>query len=106
MTSPHNRGRAAISLAAAFTAALTFPLACSSGLDSEMPCSATPVGSVSGNVTTGLFWGFDLKDPAGAPAAITDQAIAGAIIPGVNPSGNRHIAFYAFATDAAATGRG
>ena len=44
----------------ASTAALTFPLACSSGLDSDVSCSATPVGSASGNVTTGLFWGFDL----------------------------------------------
>ena len=60
MTSPHQRGRAAISMVLASTAALTFPLACSSGLDSDVSCSATPVGSASGNVTTGLFWGFDL----------------------------------------------
>lgn len=93
-------------MALASTAALTFPLACSSGLDSDVSCSATPVGSASGNVTTGLFWGFDLKDPAGAPAVVEDQAIAGAIIPGVNPSGDRHVAFYAFATDAAADDAG
>ncbi len=79
---------------------------CSSGLNTPEPCSVSPVGSTSGNVTTGLFLGFPLTSPGGARASIDNQALAAARIPGVSATADLDIAFYAFATDAAADDAG
>jgi hypothetical protein len=79
---------------------------CSSGLNTPEACSVSPVGSTSGNVTTGLFFGFPLTSPGGARASVDDQALAAARIPGMSAAGDLDIAFYAFETDAAADDAG
>ncbi|MFT5049576.1 MAG: hypothetical protein ACI8QZ_000969 [Chlamydiales bacterium] len=88
----------------AFALALPF-LGCSSGLGNNIDCSSSTVGSRSGNLTTGLFFGFTLRQP------VTDHAAAGGLIPGSTSLRDRNVIFYAFesaspADDAGAPGAG
>lgn len=87
-------------IAASLVTAALF--SCSSGLDSETPRSSVPVPPASGNIATGLFWGFDLVSPSGDRASIEEHAVLSAIIQGGSNAPDRQVAFYAFTTDAAA----
>ncbi len=86
--------------------------ACSSGLGSFEACTNSPVGSESGNVTTGLFFGFQLFSPVPGPmgelvrAQITNQAAAGGVIDAPGGAPDRQVAFYVFETDAPADDAG
>lgn len=91
----------------AVPAACFLSIGCSSGLDSDTTCIAAPVGSVSGNVTTGLFFGFEPRLPASAALAPFDQAaLAAGIIPGVTAERDQHVAFYGFTSSATANNAG
>jgi len=86
--------------------ALAVPIVgCSSGLGNNIDCSPSTVGARSGNLTTGLFFGFTLREP------ITDHAAAGGLVPGLTRLRDRNVIFYAFesasaADDAGAPGAG
>ena len=86
----------------AASAVIAALFSCSSGLDSETPRSSAPVPPASGNIATGLFWGFDLVSPSGDRASIEDHAVLSAIVQGGGNAPDRQVAFYAFTTDAAA----
>jgi len=85
-----------------FTVAALIALStsCSSGLGNNIECNDAPVGSTSGHLTTGLFFGFDPSDP------ITAHAVAGGVIPGQTRRDDRSVVFYAFATESAADDAG
>lgn len=74
--------------------------ACSSGLGENMVCNTATVGSKSGNLTTGLFFGFDLRAP------VTEHAAAGGLVAGATRLTDRNVIFYAFVTDAPANDAG
>ncbi len=67
--------------------------ACSSGISSTPAnCNDTGVPSTSGNLSTGLFFGFEPKNP------ITSHDAAGGLIPGVSAQDDKSVVFYAFVT--------
>lgn len=91
----------------AVPAAYALSIGCSSGLETETNCIAAPVPSLSGNVTTGLFFGFEPRLPGSTTLAIYQQpAIAAGVIPGVTPESDQHVAFYGFTTLASADNAG
>lgn len=79
---------------------LCLAAACSSGLGQNGTCSTAAVGSVSGNLTTGLFLGFPLQSP------VTEIDAAGGVIPGQTLLGDRYVVFQAFVTSAPADDAG
>ncbi len=87
-------------------AAYVLSISCSSGLETETPCIAAPVPSVSGNVTTGLFFGFEPLSPSGGLALYQQLTLAAGIIPGVTAESDQHVAFYGFTSEAVANNAG
>ena len=82
------------------TALLALHAGCSSGLNNNIVCNDAPVGSQSGHLTTGLFFGFDLREE------ITEHAAAGGVIPGQTLRDDRSVVFYAFVTESPADDAG